>query len=197
MIKVGLTGSIGSGKSMVASVLEHLKVPVYHADLEARKILEKQEVIHQLVEIFGKDILDKAGNIDRAVLAEIVFSTPSDLIHLNEIIHPRVKAGFDAWLSSYSQCSYIVQEAAILFESGFDKYFDKTIVVTAPQEICISRVMLRDGITAEQVAARMKNQWAPSRKIEKADYILENDGTKMLVPQVLFLHQELIRLSNS
>jgi len=192
VIKVGLTGSIGSGKSMVASVLEHLGIPVYHADMEARKFLEMPKIVRRLTKIFGQEILDGTAKIDRKALAAIVFSRPSELRLLDEIIHPLVKTDFAEWIGLHKKSAYLVQEAAILFESGFDQYFNKIIVVTAPRDICISRVMKRDGTDATQVLERMNNQWDPALKELKADYVLVNDGIRMLLPQVLNMHSELM-----
>lgn len=197
MIRVGLTGSIGSGKSFVASILERLNVPVYHADLEARKFLDDEVVIAQLSTAFGDSILDTRGEIDRKALAVIVFSDAAKLEQLNRVIHPLVKADFDNWLAKQKKCSYLVQEAAILFESGFDKFFDKVVVVTAPEQICIQRVQQRDHVTASLVLERMKNQWDPALKAARADYILVNDGSSLVLPQVIQLHMTLTELGES
>jgi len=197
MIKVGLTGSIGSGKSLVASIFEHLGIPVYHADAEAKKNLLVPSVIELLTDRFGPGILDEFGQVDRKTLALKVFSDPSELAFLNSIIHPLVKSDFDEWLLLHENCSYIIQEAAILFESGFDSFFDKTIVVSAPEEVCISRVIKRDATEASEVLERMSNQWEPAIKVALADYVLLNDGIRMVLPQVLELHAQLLELSKN
>ncbi len=197
MIKVGLTGGIGSGKSMVATILDHLAVPVYHADAEAKKILEKETVKAQLKLIFGAEILDARGIVNRKALSDRVFKNDTELAKLNGLIHPLVRIDFESWCWLHAESSYIIQEAAILFESGFNVYFDKTIFVMAPVELCIERVVARDKIKSVQVLQRMNNQWEAERKIVLADYILVNDGNSMLLPQVLALHAKLKQLSET
>ncbi|NVO18109.1 MAG: dephospho-CoA kinase [Bacteroidetes bacterium] len=195
MITAGLTGSMGSGKSIVASIFEHLGIPVYHADTEAKKFLGWDSVKGQLVNHFGDSILDMNSNIDRKQLASIVFPVPDNLQVLNSIIHPLVRIDFEKWLGAERDVPYVVQEAAILFESGFERFFDCTIAVTAPMELCIQRVMERDGISSLQVQERMKNQWDQEKKAAMADFILVNDGISMLLPQVLELHRKILSVA--
>lgn len=196
MIKVGLTGTIGSGKSIVALIFEKLGVPVYFADKHARELLGVEAVKIKLQEIFGLAIFDESGHVQRSLLAEKVFNDPAGLNSLNNLIHPLVKDNFEAWLKKQASCAYIIHEAAILFESGFYRYFDKVIVVDAPMELCISRVMQRDGATREKVLGRMQNQWNREEKVALADYIILNDGKSMILPQVLSLHAELNELAS-
>jgi dephospho-CoA kinase len=191
MMKIGLTGGIGSGKSLVASVFEKLGVPVYQADIEAKKFLFRKEVIAQLTNRFSETILLTDGGINRKALAEVVFHDTSALNVLNGIIHPLVKIDFDEWCKLKSDSNYIIQEAAILFESGFDKMMDRTIVVHAPREVCIKRVMQRDKVEAGQVIQRMNHQWEPELLIKKADYIIQNDDYQPLLPQILSLKKNL------
>ncbi|MEI6748425.1 MAG: dephospho-CoA kinase [Bacteroidales bacterium] len=192
MLKVGLTGSIGSGKTMVATIFGKMGIPVYHADVEAKKFLLQDNVVKELVELFGKAFFDKTGNVDRTLLGDLVFNDISALDKLNKLIHPLVKADFDAWLLKHSKFCYVIHEAAILFESGFNLYFDKVITVDAPLELCISRVINRDKISREQVVSRMQNQWEPKTKASLADYLIMNDEQSMLIPQVLEVHKLLI-----
>lgn len=196
MIKVGLTGIIGSGKSLAASIFVRLGVPVYCADQHAREMLDLTEVKMKLREMFGPAIFDASGQVQRKLLAQRVFNNQGELEALNNLIHPRVKAHFDAWLKAYNACTYVIHEAAILFESGFYHDFDKIIVVDAPQEVCMSRVMQRDGVTREQVNERMQHQWKREEKISKADYIILNDGHRMIIPQVLAVHAQLKELAS-
>ena len=196
MIKVGLTGTIGSGKSTVAIIFEKLGVPVYYADKYARELLLEEDVKLKLRKMFGSAIFDQNGHVQRARLAEKVFNNPEDIEALNNLIHPLVKEDFDAWLNKQDTCSYIIHEAAILFESGFFRCFDKVIVVDASLELCISRVMLRDGATREKVEDRLKHQWEREKKVALADYIIVNDGKSMLLPQVLALHAKLNELGS-
>lgn len=196
MIKVGLTGTIGSGKSTVAIIFEKLGVPVYYADKYARELLLEEDVKLKLRKMFGSAIFDHNGHVQRARLAEKVFNNPEDIEALNNLIHPLVKEDFDAWLNKQDTCSYIIHEAAILFESGFFRCFDKVIVVDASLELCISRVMLRDGATREKVEDRLKHQWEREKKVAMADYIIVNDGKSMVLPQVLALHAKLNELGS-
>ena len=190
MIKVGLTGNIGSGKSTVARIFEILGVPVYHADKEAKKFLSSPEVKQELKKEFGKTIFSGI-EIDRKKLAEIVFNNKKSLSFLNSLIHPRVRKDFEDWCSAYSKAPYVIQEAAILFESGFNTFFDKTIVVSCPEEIAVKRVMERDGIPEKEVVERMKNQWAQEQKKQLADFIIENDNKSFVTNQVLKIDKAL------
>jgi dephospho-CoA kinase len=191
MIRIGLTGNIGTGKSTVARIFEILGVPVYHADKQAREIVNSDKVTEQIILLFGRLVLDFHNQIDRKALAEIVFSNKEKLSDLNNLIHPLVEEDFTQWCLQYKDQKYILQEAAILFESGFDRLFDANILVTAPQDLCISRVMYRDGITKEMVNCRIQNQWSQDKKLAMADYEINNDGVMMVIPQVLAIHKEL------
>lgn len=193
MIKVGLTGNIGTGKSTIARIFESLGIPVYHADLEAKKMLEKESVKEYLLKKFGKDIFDQ-GFVDRKKLASQVFSNPKKLNELNAIIHPLVKKDLADFFFNKQHYSYAIQEAAILFESGFYKDFDKVILVTAPDELATKRVMQRDGVTDEEVAIRRSNQWDQDKKIELSDYMIENNEKELLIPQVLKIHKNLLSI---
>jgi dephospho-CoA kinase len=191
MKKIGLTGNIGSGKSTVAKVFETLGVPVFHADAEAKNILSESDVIEELIHLFGIDILD--GNlINRAKLASIVFNDKNALASLNSIVHPRVRKALLHWMETRKGHSYIIQEAAILFESGFNKFFDKTILVSCPQAIAIKRVMERDGVNEMEIKSRLHNQWPEKDKIPLADFTIVNDGSCLVIPQILTIHKGLV-----
>lgn len=190
MLKIGLTGNIGSGKSLVCSVFEKLGVPVYYADLEAKKILDSSELRAELIRNFGSEIEDKKLNsIDRAKLAKLVFNDREQLKKLNSLIHPQLRIAFKNWCIQHTNKAYIIQEAAILFENGFSDLFDKTIVVSAPKEIRLQRVLHRDHASEADVLARMKNQWTDDQKEAAADFIIINDGKELVLPQILKLHQ--------
>lgn len=187
-LKVGLTGGIGSGKSLVAEIFKALGVPVFHADLEGRKIVNSDTVKHLLAKLFGPEVID-GDTVNRQVLAAIVFNDPEKLKKLNAIVHPEVRKSFQSWLGSYPTEPYIIYEAAILIESGYWQQLDRIILVTAPQEVRIQRVMQRDNVSREQVIMRMNNQWSDREKIPYAHFVIENDGEKLLVPQVLTIHK--------
>ena len=184
MIKIGLTGGIGSGKSLVASVFDKLGIPVYHADIEARKFLSDKDVVDDIMRYFPPEVIGNDGQVNRKALAYIVFNNPSALDYLNRLIHPRVKTDFQQWCA-LQNTYWGIQEAAILFESGFHQFMDKTILVTAPEDLCIKRVMERDNVSSEQVIARMNNQWTLERKLKQADYIIVNDNNQPVLPQIL------------
>ncbi len=192
MNTVGLTGGIGSGKSLVAQIFQHLGVPVFSADYEAGKILEDDASVREsLTEWFGPDVYtDERPN--RREIASLVFNDPEKLARLNSLIHPLVMKKFISWCNEYPDKPYVIHEAAILFESGLYRHVDKTILVTAPEETRIARVIERDKTTADSVIQRMKNQWNDEQKVPLADFIVQNDGKSPLVPAILGIHNKLM-----
>ncbi len=176
---VGLTGGIGSGKSIIASYLSSIGIPVYISDLEARKVMELPEISALIASEFGNEILDN-GIINRDKLASIVFGSPEKLKQLNAIVHPAVKKHFDHWVISYRNDSIIVKEAAILFESGAYKDCDYIISVSAPLETRIERVMNRDKTTREKILQRINNQMSDEERNAKSDFVILNDNFEMV-----------------
>jgi len=191
MNRIGLTGNIGTGKSTIARIFENLGVPVYHADNQAREMLTFEPVIDQIADLFGKQVLNTMHQIDRKALASIVFNDKTKLDALNNLIHPLVEEDFSKWCKKHEDQKYILHEAAILFESGFDRLFDANILVTAPEELCIARVMARDGSTKAMVRERILNQWSQYEKQKLSDYVIVNDEIAMVIPQVLAIHQKI------
>ncbi len=189
--KVGITGGIGAGKSLVCRVFSVLGIPIYDADREAKAIMaEDREVGSALKAAFGDAVFDQYGKLDRAYLSEVVFSDEKKLKQLNSIVHPAViKAGED-WASAQTS-AYSLKEAALLFESGSYKKLDFTILVTAEESIRINRVMKRDGVTEDQVRARLSKQWSDDQKLPLADAIIINDGGQSLIEQVMAIHHRL------
>lgn len=180
---IGLTGGIGSGKTTVAKMFEALGVPVYYADDEAKKILYLPEVVDELTTAFGTGILQN-GQPNRASIAALVFNDKEKLARLNSIIHPRVGQHFNNWVQDNVSHPFVIKEAAILFESGSYKLCDAVILVTAPVEERISRVMNRDGVLREQVLQRMENQWSDEQKKPLSQFIIESTGLKETQKQV-------------
>ena len=174
---IGLTGGIGSGKTMVANYIQSLGFPVYIADDEAKKIMDSEKVIEDITDTFGSDILDD-NTINREKLSKIVFDNPNKLQKLNAIIHPLVKKHFDSWLKNHSDSLLVFKEAAILFESGSDKYCDKIITVTAPIETRIHRVLERDNTSRDSLLKRIQNQWTDEQRIAKSDFVIHNISVK-------------------
>jgi dephospho-CoA kinase len=170
---IGLTGGIGSGKSTIAAHFETLGVPVYYADDEAKKILYTPEVVTLLREAFGEVIF--TDNVpDRAKIAALVFGDKKKLAVLNSIIHPKVAEHFSRWLSERVAHPFVIKEAAILFESGSYKQCDAVILVTAPEEIRVARVMQRDGVSRDKVMQRIHNQWTDEQRKPFSEYIITN-----------------------
>jgi dephospho-CoA kinase len=193
MLKVGITGGIGSGKSTVCKIFELLDIPVYYADDEAKKILNNDVLVkEQIIQAFGNDILDKQGLIERPKLAAIVFNNKEKLQQLNSIVHPAVAKHFENWLQEHKTYPYILKEAAILFESGSYKQVNKIISVVAPTEIRINRTIKRDNISKELALQRMQNQISDEEKIKRSDFIIHNDEMQLIIPQVIDIHKKLI-----
>ena len=189
-LKVGITGGIGSGKTTVCKVIEALGYPVYYADLEARKIIETDsDVILAISNLFGNDIYS-SGKLDRQRLASLVFNNKELLAKLNAIVHPAVARHFQVWANS-SSSSIIFKEAAILFESGLNKLLDKTILVVAPEQVRLQRVIDRDKISVDNVKSRMANQATQDELIKLADYLINNDGKELVTPQLIRIIENL------
>jgi dephospho-CoA kinase len=195
MVKVGLTGNIGSGKTIIAHIFSMLGVPVFYADLEAKKQLEDEKTRKAIREIFGPVVFASSGEVLRPVLAEIVFNNPFLLDQLNKIIHPGVRRDYQLWCQQHAGVVYTLYEAAILFESGHYREMDKVICVTAPEQLRIKRVMERDQLTHEEVERRMANQWGEGEKIALSDYVIRNDESSMVITQVLEVHKHLVQSS--
>lgn len=187
---VGITGGIGSGKSTVARVFECLKVPVYNADLRARELTNDPETLKSIHSEFGNSVFTGAV-LNRKELAALVFKDEEKLVKLNKIIHPLVKEDFDSWVNK-SQFPYVIKEAAIMIESGSYKQLQELIVVSAPRDMRIERVMLRDGISREEVINRMDNQISEAERLKYADTLFVNDNKELLIPQIVQYHYKLL-----
>lgn len=180
MIKLGLTGGIGCGKSYVAALLAGEGVPVYSTDLAARRLMtESDELRKKLCALVGRDVFHADGSLNKSLLASYVFSGPSGAERVNRLVHPAVREDFNRWVAGQS-APLVAMECAILYESGFDRLVDKVLLVHAPEEICLRRAMLRDGASEAQVKARMRAQMPDAARLCRADYILENDGQEEL-----------------
>jgi dephospho-CoA kinase len=189
MLKIGLTGGIGSGKTTVSQIFKTIGVPVFCADDEAKKMYADSKVKKQIIEIFGEQIYVN-NDIDKKLLASKIFNNKILLQKVNNIIHPAVHKHFESWIEKQKSI-YIIHEAAILFESGFDKFMDKIITVTAPQDIRIQRVMNRDKNLYEQIIKRMENQWSDDECNARADFVIKNYMNIPLLPQVLEIHEKI------
>ena len=195
MIKIGITGGIGSGKTLISSVIEHIGYPVFYSDIEAKIILEKdQKVKSDMVELFGEDIYI-LNKLNRQLLSNLLFSNKSLIEKVNSIVHPIVRLKFDEWSKS-KKSPIVFNEAAILFETEAYKKFDASILVIAPQEVRLGRVMLRDGLSKEQIISRINNQWLDEDKINLATYVISNDGSEPILYEIENVIDQLLLLSN-
>jgi dephospho-CoA kinase len=195
MLKIGITGGIGSGKTTVCKVFKLLGIPIYFADDEAKKILDTSiDVKTNIINTFGIEVIDTNGIIDRKKLALKIFNNKENLEKLNSIVHPAGAKHFENWLHENKSAKYILKEAAILFESKAYKAVDKVITVTAPIELKIQRAMQRDNTDRASIEQRIKNQLSDEEKIKRSHFIIYNDEQQLLIPQIIDIHHKLIKL---
>jgi dephospho-CoA kinase len=196
MLKIGITGGIGSGKTTVANIFEVLGIPVYYADDAAKRLMDEDEELKQKIKQQFGDEVYKNGKLDKKYLADIVFASPEKLALLNALVHPATLKDADSWMQKQTT-PYTLKEAALIFESGAQQNLDYIIGVTAPAPLRILRTMQRDGITREDVIARMDKQMEETIKMKLCDFIIKNDEQEMLLPQVIQLHEKLLSLSKN
>ena len=193
MLKVGLTGGIGSGKTTVAKIFEVLGIPVYYADDATKQIMNSDlQLRAALIKNFGERTY-QGGQLDRAWLASVVFADKQKLDLLNSLTHPATIRDANRWIHEQTS-PYIIKEAALLFESGANKYLDVVIGVFAPMDLRIRRSMQRDNTTREEVVQRLSRQMDEDAKMKLCDYIVVNDEQQLLLPQVLKLHHQFLEM---
>ena len=189
MLKIGITGGMGSGKSTVAKVFETLGIPVYYADDAAKRILnENEELKAQIINYFGQDSYNENG-LNKSYLASIVFNDREKLDLLNSLTHPLTIADANAWFEK-QKSPYAIKEAALLFESGAAVGIDYIIGVDAPRAIRIRRIMQRDQLTASEIEKRFSKQLQEDIKMKLCDFIIKNDEQQLVIPQVLALDKK-------
>lgn len=194
MLKVGLTGGIGSGKSTVAKIFQTLGIPVFDADAVAKSIMHTNTSVKAgVIEAFGEAAY-RDGELNRKFIADIVFKDPFQLEILNSIVHPATMQAAEEWFQQ-QEAPYVIKEAALLFEAGSAAGLDLIIGVTAPQHVRIHRVMQRDGVGRQDVLTRMGRQIEDTIKMRLCDVVIKNDGVQALLPQVLALHEDLLKQS--
>jgi dephospho-CoA kinase len=191
MLKIGLTGGIGCGKTTVAHIFEVLGIPVYYADDAAKRLMNENEILkQQIIEAFGEESYSN-GKINRIYLAAQVFSDPEKTKKMNSIVHPVTIADAELWMQQQTT-AYAIKEAALIFEAKAEKNLDLIIGVQSPLPLRIQRVMQRDNITEEAVLARMQKQMDEDEKISRCDFVIVNDEKELLIPQVTALHEKLL-----
>ena len=196
MLKIGITGGIGTGKSLLSRLFALLQIPVYDSDLRAKEVMaHNPELKKELIAAFGPETFNAAG-LDRARLASMVFNNPEKLALLNSLVHPRVKQDFVDWSAAQKNAPYILKEAALMFETEAYRQVDKMITVYAPLDIRMKRLLLRDTHrTQADLEAIIARQLPEEEKLRRADYVIYNDDTRLVIPQVVALHQQLLELA--
>jgi dephospho-CoA kinase len=191
MKKIGITGGIGAGKTYVAEVFQSLGIPVFYADIQAKKLMTSSEKLKKLLkEEFGNDIY-KDADLNKEKLASFVFSNSNKLQKLNSLVHPIVKEEFNNWCKRQTS-PYVIKEAAILFESNSHVGLDAVICVSAPLELRIERLLKRDNSSEKEIKKRIENQISQEEKEKLSDYIIVNDERNLLLPQIIKIHEKLI-----
>lgn len=197
MIKVGITGGIGAGKSFVCKCFSAMGIPIYDADSRSKWLIQNEKsLIQSIKKQFGKDLYDENDILNKKALAEIVFSDENMLKKLNSIVHPAVHEDSEKWFASQKRIGvkYVLKEAALIYETQANKHLDKVIVVAAPLELRINRTMLRDRCVRQDVINRIDKQLPQEDKVNLADYVVYNGGTSPLLPQIWKIHEAICKL---
>ena len=188
MKRIGITGNIGSGKSLVCKIFNHLGINTFFSDEETKKLYLLPDIKEQILNYFNDEVYFKDGTLNKKLLSYHLFRNHKALQFIEEILYPKLNATFDKWCERQTT-NYVLFESAILFEKKFSDQFEKIIFVSAPEDIRLQRTMLRDRCNEENVRARMRLQWGEDTKKAESDFIIFNDGDKMLIPQVLEIHK--------
>lgn len=195
MLKIGITGGIGSGKTTVCRVFELLGIPIFYADTVAKLIMNTDPVLkEEILKTFGQKSYSMDGELNRSYISSIVFKNESELDKLNALVHPAVFRAFDKWLGIHYDAPYIIKEAALLFETKSYTMCDLSVLVVSPEALRVQRVIARDAISQDEIALRMKRQLSDEQKMKLADHILFNDESRLLIPQILELDQQFLNI---
>jgi dephospho-CoA kinase len=194
-LQIGVTGGIGSGKSLVCRIFHQLGVPVYDADGRAKELMVTDSIlVGQIKKEFGTQAYSSDGSIARTILAQTVFNDPAKLEKLNRMVHPSVVEDYNHWVEQHQDKPYVIKEAALIFEAGSWKGLDKVIVVSSPEALRLKRILSRDiHRTINDVEAIFRNQMPEAEKLKRADFVITNDESRLLIPQVLQLHEQFVR----
>jgi dephospho-CoA kinase len=188
--KVAITGNIGSGKSLVCKIFNHLGINTFHSDEETKKLYLLPDIKKEIISRFGEEVYFADGNLNKKLLSYHLFQNKEALQFIEDLLYPKLNQVFDEWCKLQTS-TFVLFESAILFEKNFDKHFDKIIFVSAPEEVRLKRAMERDKCDEENVRSRMRLQWDEEMKKAKSDYIINNDGIEMLIPQILKINSKL------
>ena len=192
---VGITGGIGSGKSIVCKIFSQLGVPVYEADAEAKDLYTSNPELNEKIrKEISEDVFDKKGRIDKQKFSKLIFNDDSLLQKVNKLVHPFVLKHFEEWCLKHSDDPYVLKEAAILFESGANKGCDKIITLVAPVELRIQRTMKRDKRSRQEIDQIIDRQMSDEEKIKRSDFVITNDEKELVIPQVLEIHGKLLEV---
>ena len=184
MTILGITGGMGSGKSLVCKILQLHQIPIYDADIKAKELNDTSPVIKEkLITLFGPDLYSDEGQLNRAMLASYIFNDKENLLKVNKIIHTELAKDFQNWTTAHQHHPIVAIDAAVLLEANFQQYVDKVITVTAPQAIRVERVKQRDNLPEKDIVARMNSQMSEAEKIEKSDFVIINDKKHSLIAQ--------------
>ena len=188
--KVAITGNIGSGKSLVCKIFNHIGINTFHSDEETKKLYFLPEIKKEITNHFGEEVYFADGSLNKKLLSYHLFQNESALKFIESLLYPKLNQVFDEWCEKQTS-DFVLFESAILFEKNFDNQFDKIIFISAPEEIRLKRAMQRDRCDEDNVRSRMRLQWSEDVKTSKSDYIINNDGVEMLIPQVVKIYNDL------
>jgi len=195
MIKVGLTGGIGSGKTTIAQFFEIIGISVYYSDVEAKSLMTKNLLLKKkLINLLGKNVYQFSGELNKEYISKQIFANSQILKKINSIVHPFVEDDFNRFCINNINSSYIIKESAILIETGLYKNLDKIILITADTEKRIQRVVARDQLSEKNIQERMNKQYKDQEKIKYSDYIISNNNQEFIIPQILDIHHRLSHL---
>ena len=186
--KIARTGNIGSGKSLICKIFNHLGINTFHSDEETKKLYLLPEVIKEIINKFGEEVYFADGSVNKKLLSYHLFQNEKALKFIETLLYPKLNQVFDEWREKQTS-DFVLFESAILFEKNFDSQFDKIIFISSPEEVRLKRAMLRDRCDEDNVRSRMRLQWNEDVKIDKSDYVINNDGVEMLIPQVLDIYK--------
>ncbi|WP_207532254.1 dephospho-CoA kinase [Desertivirga arenae] len=196
MLRIGITGGIGSGKTTICKVFEIFGIPVFYADIAAKSVMQNDPLLVSAVkDLFGDEAYFESGELNRSYLAAKVFGDEKELKKLNSIVHPAVFRAFDLWSEQQKNVPYVLKEAALLYESNSYQDCSYTILVKSPLELKLKRVMQRDNVSGEEIRKRMARQWTDEEKEKLADIVLNNNETYFLLPEIIKLHQRFLEES--